>query len=111
LQARSPARARRLGDGGPATKAFIDGPVAVELDRSGNLLIADHHGERIRKVDANGTITTIAGTGKNGFSAEHGTATEMMLDDPSGLALGPPGILYIADLFNARIRALRYDPS
>ena len=103
-------KGRRLGDGGPATKAFIDGPVAVEVDRSGDLLIADHHGERIRKVDANGTITTIAGTGEKGFSAEHGTATEMMLDDPAGLALGPPGILYVADLFNARIRALRYEP-
>ena len=66
---------------------------------------------RIRRVDTGGTITTIAGTGEKGFSAEHGTATEMMLDDPAGLALGPPGILYIADLFNARIRALRYDLS
>jgi sugar lactone lactonase YvrE len=104
-------KGRRLGDGGPATKAFIDGPVAVEVDQSGNLLIADHHGERIRKVDRDGTIKTIAGTGEKGFSGEYGTATEMMLDDPAGLALGPPGILYIADLFNARIRALRYQPS
>ena len=104
-------KGRSLGDGGPATRAFIDGPLGVEVDRSGNLLIADHHGERIRKVDPDGTITTIAGTGEKGFTADQGPAEKTMLDDPAGLALGPPGVLYIADLFNARIRALRYAAS
>jgi sugar lactone lactonase YvrE len=99
---------KRLGDGGPATSAFIDVPAAVEVDRRGNLLIADHHGERIRKVDPRGIISTIAGTGAKGPSLERGPATKLNLHDPNGLALGEPGILYVADLFNARIRALRY---
>jgi sugar lactone lactonase YvrE len=98
----------RLGDGGPATSAFLDLPAAVAVDRPGNVLIADHHGERIRRVDRRGTITTIAGTGEKGASAERGPATKLNLNDPSGLALGEPGILYIADLFNARIMAVHY---
>jgi sugar lactone lactonase YvrE len=101
-------KGRRLGDGGPATSAFIDGPAAVAVDRRGNVLIADHHGERIRKVSPDGTITTIAGTGVKGASAERGPATKLNLSDPNGLALGEPGVVYVADLFNARIRAVRY---
>jgi sugar lactone lactonase YvrE len=102
-------KGRRLGDGGPATSAFIDGPAGVAVDRRGNVLIADHHGERIRKVSPGGTITTIAGTGVKGASAERGPATKLNLNDPNGLALGEPGIVYVADLFNARIRAVRYE--
>jgi sugar lactone lactonase YvrE len=102
-------RGRRLGDGGPATSAFIDLPAAVDVDRRGNVLIADHHGERIRKVDPRGTITTIAGTGEKGASAARGAATELDLNDPNGLAVGPPGIVYVADLFNARVVAVRYE--
>jgi len=104
-------RGRKLGDGGPATSAFIDGAAAVVVDRRGNVLIADHHGERIRKVGRTGTITTIAGTGENGFSAERGPAKDLDLNDPNNLALGEPGIVYVADMFNARVRAIRYDDS
>ena len=99
---------RRLGDGGPATSAFINGTAAVAVDRRGNVLIADHHGERIRQVNPHGTISTIAGTGVKGTSAERGTATKLNLNDPNGLALGEPGTVYVADLFNARVRAVRY---
>jgi sugar lactone lactonase YvrE len=98
----------RLGDGGPATSAFINVAAAVAVDRRGNVLIADHHGERVRKVSPNGTIATIAGTGVKGTSAEQGTATQLNLNDPNGLAVGEPGTLYVADLFNARVRAVRY---
>jgi sugar lactone lactonase YvrE len=101
----------RLGDGGPATSAYIDVAAAVAVDRRGNLLIADHHGERIRKVGPRGTITTIAGTGVKGASAERGPATKLRLNDPNGLAVAESGTVYVADLFNARIRAVRYwDP-
>jgi trimeric autotransporter adhesin len=98
----------RLGDGRPATSAFIDLAAAVAEDRRGNVLIADHHGQRIRKVDRHATITTIAGTGVKGPSAERGPATKLNLNDPNGLAVGELGILYVADLFKARIRAVRY---
>ena len=97
-----------LGDGGPATSAAVDFPVGVAVDRTGNLLIAEHHGNRIRKVDPHGTITTIAGTGQIGFSGERGPATELQLNQPWGLYVGEPGLLYVADAFNARIRAVRY---
>jgi sugar lactone lactonase YvrE len=97
----------RLGDGGPATSAFIDGAAAVATDRSGNLLIADHHGERIRTVDTRGVITTLAGTGIKGFNAERGPATKIQLSDPNALVIDASGLLYVADLFNARIRAVR----
>jgi hypothetical protein len=73
------------------------------------VLIADHHGERIRKVSPHGTISTIAGTGAKGSSASHGPATKLKLNDPNGLAVGAPGIVYVADLFNARICAVHYD--
>jgi sugar lactone lactonase YvrE len=102
------AKGKRLGDGGPATSAYIDIAAAVAVDRRGNVLIADHHGQRIRKVGPHGTITTIAGTGVKGSSAERGPATKLNLNDPNGLAQGEPGILYVADLFNARIRVVRY---
>jgi sugar lactone lactonase YvrE len=101
----------RLGDRGRATSAFLDNPAAVAVDRHGNVLIADHHHERIRKVDTNGTITTIAGIGGvKGFSGDRGPATKLRLADPAGLALDDAGLLYVADLFNARIRAIRYQP-
>ena len=82
----------------------------MAVDQRGNLLIADHHGERIRKVDARGTITTIAGTGEvQGFNHERGPATKVKLADPAGLALDGSGVLYVADIFNARLREIRYD--
>jgi sugar lactone lactonase YvrE len=99
----------RLGDGSPATSAFIDGPAAVVTDRNGNLLIADHHGERIRKVDTHGVITTIAGTGVKGFNRERGPATKVQLSDPNALVIEHTGRLYVSDLFNSRIRGIRYD--
>jgi sugar lactone lactonase YvrE len=104
-------RGTRLGDGGPATSAFIDVAAAVAADPRGNLLIADHHGERIRKVSPAGTITTIAGTGVKGSSAAHGPAIKLNLNDPNGLAVAHAGTVYVADLFNARVRAVRYRAS
>lgn len=84
----------RLGDGGPATSASLYNPAAVAVDRHGNILIADHHHERIRKVDTNGTMTTIAGTGDvKGFSGDRGTATKLRLADPAGLAIDDAGLL------------------
>jgi len=99
----------RLRDGGPATAAFIDGTAAVGTDRKGNVLFADHHGERIRKVDPHGVVTTIGGTGVKGFNSERGPATKVQLADPNALAIDRAGVLYVADLFNSRIRAIRYD--
>jgi len=100
------------GDGGPATKAALKDPWGVAVDREKNVYIADHHNRVVRKVDPEGTITTIAGTGEAGFNREEGPATKVMLHDPIGLFVDDDtGVLYIADTLNARIRALPLEGS
>ena len=92
------------GDGGPATEAILDSPTGVTVDGAGNLYIADLENHRIRKVDAAGTITTVAGTGESGYGGDGGPATEARLDEPSGITVDGAGNLYIADTWNHRIR-------
>jgi uncharacterized protein (TIGR03437 family) len=93
-----------LGDGGAATAAALDSPQAVIVDGSGNLYIADTGDKRIRKVNAAGVITTVAGAGTAGFSGDGGPATSATLNGPTGLFLDNLGNLYIADTGNHRIR-------
>ncbi len=94
------------GDGGPATAASLAAPVAVFLDASGNLYIADGgNNERVRMVSAaTGVITTVAGDGTSGFLRDAGPATAAQLYFPRGIALDGSGNLYIADSGNNRIR-------
>ena len=92
------------GDGGPATSASLFSPGGVALDGSGNLFIADLSNNRIRRVSANGIITTVAGTGAFGFSGDGGLATNARLGSPSGIAIDGSGNLFIADRDNDRIR-------
>ena len=95
---------RRVGDGGVASSADLQFPSDVAVDGAGNLYIADRENNRIRRVDASGIITTIAGTGEAGFSGDGGPATEAMLKWPPGVAVDDAGNLYIADTGNNRIR-------
>jgi sugar lactone lactonase YvrE len=100
------------GDGGSATEAALNLPIGIALDGEGNLYIACHHNNRVRKVDQEGTITTVAGTGQMGFNREEGPATKVMLNQPWGLFFDDDsGVLYIADAFNSRIRAIRLESS
>ena len=92
------------GDGGPAVEAQLYGPRGVAVDSTGNLYIADSTNHRIRRVDPSGIITTVAGTGSEGFSGDGGPAVRAQLDDPSGVVVDPAGNLYIADRENHRIR-------
>jgi sugar lactone lactonase YvrE len=101
----------QLGDGGPATAAGFCGPNAVALDAAGNIYISDGGvycsgpgGNTVRKVDSDGTITTVAGTGEPGFSGDGGPATKAQLDFPAGVAVDAEGNLYISDENNRRIR-------
>src|SRR4051812_13065704 len=64
-----------VGDGGPAILARFNHPYKVALDGSGNMFIADRDYNRIRKINASGIITTIAGTGAAGFTGDFGPAT------------------------------------
>ena len=93
-----------LGDGGAATAARLNGPQGVALDGSGNLYIADQNNDRIRKVDSSGNISTVAGSGAQGFSGDGGAATAAQLTLPSNVVLDALGNLYIADATNNRIR-------
>ena len=100
-----------LGDGGPAANArlVINGThTGMALDNAGNFYIADYGDSRIRKIDASGTITTVAGSstsiGLGGFSGDGGPATSAQLNSPTGVAFDSAGNMYIADFGNFRIR-------
>ena len=92
------------GDNGPATSATLNFPQGIAFDGSGNLFIADAGNNVVRRVDANGTITTYAGNGTAGFSGDGGAATSAELNFPESAALDTAGNLFIADPGNNRIR-------
>ena len=93
------------GDGGAATLAWLNDPTGVAVDRAGNLFIADPFSHRIRRVAAaTGLITTVAGTGTEGFSGDGGAAIAARLNKPTGVAVDGAGNLFIADQVNDRIR-------
>jgi cysteine-rich repeat protein len=97
------------GDGEAATTATFNLPLGVAVDPGGRLLIADSSNNRIRRVELNGTIGTIAGTGTLGFAGDGGPATSAALSQPYGLVVDPEGWLVIADMYNHRIRRLEED--
>jgi hypothetical protein len=92
------------GDGAPAVDAQLSHPLGMALAQDGSLYIADKYDNRIRRVGTDGVITTVAGTGEYGFSGDGGPATEAMLAQPTDVAIGFDGSLYIADYYNFRLR-------
>lgn len=94
------------GDGGIATNAGFNSPSSVAVDGLGNLYITDQASSRIRKVDTNGIITTIAGTNSTGFSGDGGLAVNAKLNIPTSIAVDRWGNLFIADWHNLRIRKI-----
>lgn len=105
------------GDGGPATSAQIQGPAGqsaspslkIALGPDGLLYIADSGNHRVRRVDAAGVITTIAGTGEPGFAGDGGPAVSAQLSRPTDLAFAADGALYVADTDNSCIRRIATD--
>ncbi len=94
------------GDGGSAGSAQLNLPMGLALDAAGNLYIADTGNNVVRKVTAAGTISTVAGSGVQGYSGDGGLATKAALNGPRAVALDPAGNLYIADSQNSRIRVV-----
>jgi sugar lactone lactonase YvrE len=94
------------GDGGPALAAEVNGPHSLAVTRSGDIYIADTWNKRVRKIDAKtGLISTVAGTGRKGFSGDGGPATQADFGDIYCLALDETAnTLDLADLDNKRIR-------
>ena len=93
------------GDGGPATSATLQLPLAIAIDPQGNLFIADTGNFRIRKVDANtGIITTVAGTGRNSFSGDGGPAQAAAISAVWDITADKFGNIYFSDNGNYRIR-------
>ena len=97
------------GDGGPATAAELSAPTGIAVDGTNNVYIADTGNQRVRRIGADGTIATVAGTGVGGFSGDGGAATTARLRSPAALAIDGNGTLYIADTGNHRIRKLQAD--
>ena len=91
------------GDGGQALLATLR-PHDVQVDRVGNIYIADESNARIRKIDTSGIIITIAGNGTTGFSGDGGLATNAKLNNPNAMVIDRFGNIYIADGPNNRIR-------
>lgn len=94
------------GDGGPATLALLSTPAGVAVDAAGNVFVGDLGNQRIRKINTGGIISTIAGTGVQGFSGDGAAATLAQLNQPAGVSVDSSGNVYIADFTNSRIRKI-----
>lgn len=93
------------GNGGPATQATCREPYEVRFDKQGNLFFVEMKNHIVRRVDhQTKMITTIAGTGKPGFSGDNGPATQAQLNVPHSITLDLAGNVYIADIGNHRVR-------
>ncbi len=94
------------GDGGLATAASIGCPQDVGVDRSDTLYVLDSCGYRVRRVDSNGIISTIAGNGIAASAGDGNLATQASINFPSGIAIAPSGRIYIVDYRGNRVRTV-----
>jgi DNA-binding beta-propeller fold protein YncE len=95
------------GDGGPATRALLNGPFDLGFDAGGNLYFSDTFNHCIRRVDAlSQLITTVAGCGEAGYSGDGGPATRARFNEPYGIAVDNAGNIYVADRHNHCVRRI-----
>ncbi len=99
------------GDGGPAVEAQVGAPTAIRFDGAGNLYFSDGDHHVVRKIDSEGMITTIAGTGGRGFSEDGTPADSARLSGPQGLEVSREGEVYVSDTGNNRVRRIASDGS
>ena len=95
------------GDGGAATEASLDQPTGLAFDLQGNLLIADSSNHAVRRVNlADGSISTVAGNGTEGYSGDEEAATAALLSFPSALAVDGSGNILVVDAGNNKLRRI-----
>jgi sugar lactone lactonase YvrE len=94
------------GDGGPAIEAELGWVYDLTVDPAGNVYLVDAEHHRIRMVDTTGVITTVAGTGRPGYSGDGGPATDARLYNPAGIDIDQAGNIYLADDWNNVIRRI-----
>lgn len=95
------------GDGGPATKAELNGPGGLALNSAGDLYIGDFANNRVRRVTAsNKVISIVVGNGTGSYAGDGGSATSGEIFGPSGIAVDATGAIYIADFGDNHIRVV-----
>jgi DNA-binding CsgD family transcriptional regulator/sugar lactone lactonase YvrE len=94
------------GDGGPAALALLNSPAGIAVGFGDSVFVADTGNNRVRMISANGTISTVAGTGEAGYAGDGGVASQAVLNSPQGLAVDAEGNLYVTDTFNDRVRKI-----
>lgn len=94
------------GAGSPAVKAEVRTPFGVDLDRRGNMYIAEFSGHRVLKVDGKGLLSIVAGTGEKGGSGDGEPARKAQFNMMHNLVVAPSGDIYIADTENRRVRKI-----
>ncbi len=97
------------GDGDPALETSLRSPRGITLDEQGRLLIADTLNHRIRRVEPDGTVSTVAGTGSSGFSGDGEPAQNAELNAPFSVVVDAAGTIYFSDTGNAVIRLIEAD--
>ena len=98
------------GDGGPANAAVLNRPRGLAVDASGSVYVVDSDNNRVRSIVASAsgpTISTIAGTGEQGFAGEIGASTTAILNTPTSVAVGAGGTIVFSDTDNQRTRAIQ----
>src|SRR5262249_12365823 len=94
----------KIGDGGPALEATLVGARAVCVDGTGNTYICEREGHAVRRVDAKGIITTIAGTGSKG--AMDGPGNRATFNGPKAIRCDREGNVFVVDTENHSVRRI-----
>ncbi len=90
----------------PATEARLGAPFGVDFDRTGNLFLVEMTGQRVRRMDTKGILTTIAGNGAKGGAGDGGPAARAQFNGIHNLAVTPNGDIFLADTWNNRVRKM-----